>query len=276
MDSEAILMFFDIQHLFGVKFCFIFAKSIFMKHFLLLILLVLFSSQGAFGQVEIYHESDPNTLLNGQEILVTGNPSDLQVKALLFLRNASPTFQEFKVRRERVFATSNEDFLCIGELCLENSNPAAESYQFPVPFQLDAGQSSQFEPGFFPDDQNVCGVLKYYILDDKNVPVDSVQVKFLIGVENCNLSIVEQKYFDANKVNLFPNPAKNIVTVDLGGEFQGHLVLQDALGKIVFESVISNKKSFDIAHLQNGLYFATVYQGKANDAVFTKRLIVKK
>lgn len=247
-----------------------------MKQFLLSTLLAFFGFQIAYGQVEIYHESDPNTILNGQEILVTGNPSELQVKALLFLRNASSTFQEFKVRRERIFATSNEDFLCIGELCLENSNPAAESYQFPVPFQLDAGLSSQFEPGFFPDNQNICGVLKYYILDDKDAAIDSIQVKFLIGVENCNLSVAEQNPFVVNKVKLFPNPAKNNVTVDLGGDFNGRVVLQDALGKIVFESNISNKKTLDIAHLQNGLYFATIYHGNAKDAVFTKRLIVKK
>ncbi|MCC5924813.1 MAG: T9SS type A sorting domain-containing protein [Crocinitomicaceae bacterium] len=246
-----------------------------MKQLLLSIFLIL-AYQSVYSQVEIYHESDPSTLLNGQEILVTGNPSDLQVKALLFLRNASSNFQEFKVRRERIFATSNEDFLCIGELCLENSNPALVSYQFPVPFQLDAGQSSQFEPGFFPDNQNICGVLKYYILDDKDTPVDSVQVKFLIGVENCNLNVAEQNVFDVNKVKLFPNPAKNSVTVDLGGDFQGHVVLQDALGKVVLDSKLFNRKTLDVSSLQNGLYFATIYHGSSKDAVFTKRLIVKK
>lgn len=237
---------------------------------------LFFSIQSLVAQVEIYHVNDPSTDLTGQEIVVTGNPSDNQVKALLFLKNTASFFQEYFVVRERVFATSNEDFLCIGELCLENSNPSLDTYQFPVPFQLASEQSSQFEPGFFPDNQNVCGIQKYFILDDKNTKVDSIQVKFLIGVENCNLNTADETSMDVSNVNLYPNPAKNSFTVNLGGDFQGKIVLQDALGKIVLEKNLSKKQTFDISGLQNGLYFATIYQGEGQNVMLTKRLVVKK
>jgi hypothetical protein len=78
-----------------------------------------------------------------------------------------------------------------------------------------------------------------------------------------------------NSINVFPNPAKNVLMIE--GDFSGNqsaVSIYDALGKKVFTQELSAHNytnKVDIKNLENGLYWVEIKSGQTN---FTKRLLV--
>jgi para-nitrobenzyl esterase len=76
-----------------------------------------------------------------------------------------------------------------------------------------------------------------------------------------------------NDVKLYPNPAKEMVTVDIAFGSKNVITLMDLSGKII-ETIQSNKASINLNlnHLQTGIYFVNIYNENGS---ITKKLIVE-
>lgn len=89
---------------------------------------------------------------------------------------------------------------------------------------------------------------------------------------NCNLG---NNTFDTNSVSIFPNPAKEIVTINLTNDNILSIELIDFTGKkvLIQEMNIETKtNTLDISSLANGIYFIKIKSDK--NAVLSKKIMV--
>lgn len=94
------------------------------------------------------------------------------------------------------------------------------------------------------------------------------------GVENCTTLSVKDFESGVNKLDVFPNPAKNNFTVS-ASENINQLSIYDIMGKQVFkqENIGVNKQLVSIDKLQPGIYFVNIITPNQNE---TKKLIIAK
>jgi hypothetical protein len=100
---------------------------------------------------------------------------------------------------------------------------------------------------------------------------DSLTIGILfVGAED----IVEEK----GGLTIYPNPARNIITLQAGIAADEKVVLQvlDIQGKVIFTERITSEnklfqKQFDLSYVNPGVYFFRIH---ARDAAFTQKLVV--
>jgi len=61
----------------------------------------------------------------------------------------------------------------------------------------------------------------------------------------------------AYKVNIYPNPAKNNLTIETNTNIKQNLEIYTVVGEMVFNSTICHKSTIDISNFQRGIYFKT-------------------
>jgi hypothetical protein len=89
---------------------------------------------------------------------------------------------------------------------------------------------------------------------------------------NCNLG---NNTFDTNSVSIYPNPAKEIVTINLTNDNIQSIELIDFTGKkvLIQEMNIETKtNTLDVSSLANGIYFIKIKSDK--NAVLSKKIMV--
>ncbi|MBL7893728.1 MAG: T9SS type A sorting domain-containing protein [Bacteroidia bacterium] len=79
-----------------------------------------------------------------------------------------------------------------------------------------------------------------------------------------------------NKLELFPNPANDVITISLNTNFsEGKINIIDVNGKCVYTAVINNRRAeADVRNLTNGLYF--VQLSTDDGTIATKKLVITK
>lgn len=77
-----------------------------------------------------------------------------------------------------------------------------------------------------------------------------------------------------NRVAVFPNPAKNIVNIDLADEKIQSIKICNNNGTVVFANIIKelSASKIDLTDFESGLYFIVL---KSNKGIYTKKLIIK-
>jgi len=164
-------------------------------------------------------------------------PSDLQ--GLLAL--------EPQVRYEGIeFLTDKQ-----GWMKVEGSFTAqgGERYLTIGNFDTDAETDTLFVEGggAFRPDQPDFFKLAYYYIDGVSVIPDSIY----LGTGDIE---TEQA-----SLNLYPNPAKETVTIEIESKQPGQLQLFDATGRLIFEKrLISNREEIGVGHLPRGVYVAVL------------------
>lgn len=74
--------------------------------------------------------------------------------------------------------------------------------------------------------------------------------------------------------NIYPNPASDVVQVDLGPSWSGaHYTITDATGRIVEQGPFLMCNAITIAHLPEGYYLLTLDKGRALERI---RLVIKR
>ena len=64
------------------------------------------------------------------------------------------------------------------------------------------------------------------------------------------------------ELSVYPNPANDIINIEMPEGFEGEIVVRDISGRVVFESTVNN--SFEticqanLSHLQSGSYFVSI------------------
>ncbi|MGB1041312.1 MAG: T9SS type A sorting domain-containing protein, partial [Flavobacteriales bacterium] len=94
-----------------------------------------------------------------------------------------------------------------------------------------------------------------------------------------DISIIQKQYveikeFKENKVFVYPNPAKDIVSIE-SIKIVDKIVVYSAEGKMVISknNFKSNLCSINVSHLENGVYWIRVISG---ETIITKKLILSK
>ncbi len=96
-----------------------------------------------------------------------------------------------------------------------------------------------------------------------NFFMDEVQIATTIGVENL---------FTQEAVRVYPNPATDVIHVQLENQSPATVKMLDVTGRIVAElNSISSLCEINTAHLPKGLYIITILQ---NDAVSSHKIMV--
>ena len=95
-------------------------------------------------------------------------------------------------------------------------------------------------------------------------------------VENVNFllssSISSYEVKNEVKINIFPNPASDFITIDLKDNNSTYAKLLDACGRVIFSTYIDKLSKLDISSISPGIYYLSLDLGKE---VFMKKLVVE-
>jgi len=115
--------------------------------------------------------------------------------------------------------------------------------------------------------------------------IDSIEVTWLSGQvdfyenidANVSITIVEGELLNIEEpqiqqFQLFPNPAKGIVHINLGEIAQGVFRVYDTTGKVVLEKEVDQQQSvIDITTLSTGFYITRIF---TDNGILTRKLVV--
>lgn len=80
----------------------------------------------------------------------------------------------------------------------------------------------------------------------------------LTGVGVINQAVLSKDNFNALAFTVYPNPAKDVLTVVLANDATGNMTLYDVSGRKVLLGSLSGSQSFDVSSLNEGVYFVEV------------------
>jgi len=103
----------------------------------------------------------------------------------------------------------------------------------------------------------------------------TAQNSSITGSMSCIISNLTDKTSNAFNTCVYPNPAKNELTVR-SQISNGYIIITDVLGKIVLnENINSNRTTFNVERLENGCYILKLIDG-SNSMIKTEKLIIDK
>lgn len=90
---------------------------------------------------------------------------------------------------------------------------------------------------------------------------------------SCNdCAIVSVPEMEKNNMTVYPNPATNKFTVDLGNDEKANIQLFNLVGQMVYSETITGRADVNVANLHSGVYMLKVNQ---NGKVSTTKVVVK-
>ncbi|MFT5819838.1 MAG: hypothetical protein ACI8ZM_001063 [Crocinitomix sp.] len=112
-----------------------------------------------------------------------------------------------------------------------------------------------------------CSQYRYYILDDTNQRRDSIDVNF------CPLEVSINEWSGIN-VNIYPNPATNIIYLAYPIELNEYVTVQitDLRGKILRTSNIES--TLDLSLFAKGIYYLRIIDKSSLEAVYLERIVI--
>jgi choice-of-anchor B domain-containing protein len=107
----------------------------------------------------------------------------------------------------------------------------------------------------------------YPYFESGNIVISDRAEGLLLVRSNTDLSVQDQNF--AENILVYPNPAKNAITVSLIGETIHRLEITDLLGKSIYtsETVDTRTVKVDIASFSRGVYFVRI------NGAFSKKII---
>ncbi|HRP59267.1 MAG TPA: T9SS type A sorting domain-containing protein, partial [Vicingus sp.] len=99
--------------------------------------------------------------------------------------------------------------------------------------------------------------------------IDSINM-----IDMCEINVTSVNDFSSkNEIRIYPNPAKNSLTIFFENDNSSTIQIVDITGKIVLtKKLIKTIERLDISSLQNGMYFIKI---QSNEKDFVQKLIVK-
>lgn len=99
--------------------------------------------------------------------------------------------------------------------------------------------------------------------------IDSINM-----IDMCEINVTSVNDFSSkNEIRIYPNPAKNSLTISFENNNSSTIQIVDITGKIVLtKKLIKTIERLDISSLQNGMYFIKI---QSNEKDFVQKLIVK-
>ena len=218
-----------------------------MRHFT--IFAILLTTLSSFGQIDILWDDNPGITYNGQTITITKDYAGFDV--YLHCQNNSSSPQDIKFRR--VILSSNDtlfnDQFCDNNLCY---SCFGNDWTTPAPNPLQPGDSCLMKGTFyFFNGGDV--LIRYYILDISDNPIDSIDVNIINTVNISEL--------DKINISVYPNPSSSTLNIDLANTPNKSLIFKiyNINGKEVLNySLIGLANKIDISNIKSGIYSYTI------------------
>jgi hypothetical protein len=240
--------------------CIYLHKKVKMKYYLTS--LVLFFCLVFHSQFDIFWDDDPGNIYNGQTINVSKDYGGFDV--YMHCQNTSMATQEIKFRRLILSSSiSFSDQFCDNNLCFPCFG---NDWISPSSSTILAGDSSIMKGTFNFLNGGGTALVRYYVLDVNENPIDSVDVSITctVGIDEGEISILT-----------YPNPTKESILVDIPSELNGDLVLSfiNYRGQTVKVSQLhGGPNRLSLQDVNAGSYI--IILKKDAELIFTKRLII--
>jgi hypothetical protein len=237
-----------------------------MKKILLLSISIILTSVVGAQNVRISWDNDYSMPYNGEEVTVGGGDATLYTNFHVVNENTDSTFIW---RRDILSITSQgfDDQLCDDQICY---NTSGNPWICPGSLTIAQNDSSLFQPKLLTNGYAGTAHIRYYVLDQNENKLDSVDVIFS---SSANLTSVSASL----DIKVFPNPAQDFLMITCDDLTKGSKALIiDALGKKIKEFKLSNEENkLNISSLKSGVYFVNVLN---SEGVRSKqmKLIVQK
>ena len=221
-----------------------------MKHILFSLGLV-FSSLFSISQINILWDDDPGTIYNGQTINIIKDYAGFDV--YMHCQNTGSTAQDIKFRR--VVISTNDtlfnDQFCDNNLCYSCSG---SDWTTPAFNSVQPGDSCLMKGTFYFYDGGTV-LIRYYILDINDNPLDSVDVNI---VNTVDLSEIRDE-----SILAYPNPTTDFLNIEISNVSNSNLLfLYDISGKKVFSAKLNFPiNNIDLRHLNSGIYSYQISNG---------------
>jgi len=230
---------------------------------------LFFITAGIYAQdLKVTLPGDTNDIA-GTEITVTGIDSDFDVVADLELHNEGVT-RSFKGRKIEAFygVADSKNAVCWGICSVPEVYGDAPMVTTDA-LSVDAGTHTTLNGHVYP--QGVSGDTKIrYVWFDVNNTNDSVYVDVVFEISS-SIGVEENTL---NNLNIFPNPATNLINVS--GLVSGDkLLMRDLLGAEVLNTIIQHgTEKLDVSNYPRGAYLVTVI--RSNGQIKTKKVTLTK
>ena len=119
------------------------------------------------------------------------------------------------------------------------------------------------------------------VVTDLNIEIHDKEFIVFVGPSGCGKSTSLRMLAGLEEItevsgSAFPNPATDMVTIDIDGEGAANVVVSDISGRIAFTNNVTlanGQSSFDISSLDNGVYMFNVTLENGSTSTFS---VVKK
>ncbi len=240
----------------------------------LVILFFAFIHLGAKSQAEIHYNGSPvSSELTLSQNFGASLPSSFNpVFYFVNTTNSSIQVTYSRLRNYHVSGWTDQTYdEWMGLLCDDSTHWFRPEFTCPN-IIIEPGDSSIFNPKVFPEGADGCAIYTYYLRDvDFNI-LDSIQITFNANGSNCFLKTV---YAESNNdIIAYPNPANDVLYIELSSSGNHVVTFYDLLGNIVHHDMInSGLNQINIESLKPGIYLYSIR--KDNQLVQMKKLIIE-
>ncbi|MBR3559784.1 MAG: T9SS type A sorting domain-containing protein [Bacteroidales bacterium] len=103
-----------------------------------------------------------------------------------------------------------------------------------------------------------------------NQAINYPDITLRVSCNDC--AIVNVPEIEKNNMTVYPNPATNKFTVDLGNDEKANIQLFNLVGQMVYNETITGRADVNVANLHSGVYMLKVNQ---NGKISTTKVVVK-
>lgn len=130
-----------------------------------------------------------------------------------------------------------------------------------------------YQQGLFHDADNFISGNSWYNIFQPNIFWSSnpkPDISLLVTCNDCG--IVNVPEIEKNNITVYPNPATNNFTVNLGNDEKANIQLFNIVGQQVYSENITGSAQVNVANLHSGVYMLKVNQ---NGKSYTTKVVVK-
>jgi hypothetical protein len=192
-----------------------------------------------------------------------------------WIRNVTDSIFEFRIERVKILqADGAQDFLVFGE-----TEDIATAYSPGVVSANDPFITLESHPlggpnfgylgsHYLKNESSGCSQFRYYVLNESDERLDSVDVRFCSTLSTPENAAVE--------LSIFPNPSTDIVQFQLNdvNKMAYEMTITDLCGKVVYYG-LEVPKEISLSDFDTGIYMVLLKDPKTNEVVFNKKLVKK-
>ena len=182
-----------------------------------------------------------------------GNPDVFGEDVKTYMHNNSTNEADSAIKWKAIdvsFSDGWEPSVCTGELCVTD---LTKEYGFDLPM----GEKMDFKLGFTTINTSGNGCMTVVAWNEAN-PFETDTVTYCMSTWGASVKGIDQGSFD-----VYPNPAKDVVTINLLNGGSDIIKIYDILGNEILSRPVTSGDNVDVSSLTKGVYIIRT-QGNLN------------